>query len=180
MVSYIDIYRRFKKDSNIQESLIDDYRPCMAMYGVPNIPNAIVVWLTNGSKLIYIYKHESKVVVLCGSSKFKKEHREITKRLSLEGHVVLDAFNHYDDEKITDEQLDILTKTKYKKIDMADILFVVNPGYYIEEQTKQEIEYAERKGKEVLYLEPNGCGAHLLKGIKKVGDYLIREEEKHE
>lgn len=44
----------FNADTDIDSSLINDTRPCTEMYGVPFIPNAIVVWLNNGSKIIYI------------------------------------------------------------------------------------------------------------------------------
>lgn len=32
----------------------NDIRPCWDYYGVPTISNAIVVWLKDGSKLIYV------------------------------------------------------------------------------------------------------------------------------
>ena len=40
------------------------------------------------------------------------------------------------------------------KIDMADEIFVINPGGYIGESTKSEIEYALAANKPVRYLEP--------------------------
>ena len=40
-----------------------------------------------------------------------------------------------------------------RKIDMADAIYVINPGGYIGESTRNEIEYARRNGKEILYLE---------------------------
>ena len=39
------------------------------------------------------------------------------------------------------------------KIDMADEIFVINVGGYIGSSTRSEIEYAQRNGKEVQYLE---------------------------
>jgi hypothetical protein len=41
-----------------------------------------------------------------------------------------------------------------RKIDMADSIYVINPGGYIGSSTRSEIEYAARNGKEILYLEP--------------------------
>ena len=29
---------------------IEDYRPCLSIYVVPNIPYAIVIWLADGTK----------------------------------------------------------------------------------------------------------------------------------
>lgn len=62
MMTYEDIYDEFcKKFPNIK---IEDYRPAVEMY-IPQlqkgIPNAIVVWLKDGSKVIYIAeKSETK------------------------------------------------------------------------------------------------------------------------
>ena len=40
-----------------------------------------------------------------------------------------------------------------RKIDLADEIFVINVGGYIGSSTKAEIEYAEKTGKPVRYLE---------------------------
>lgn len=55
-ITYGEIYKQFKKETGIVESLINDYRPCVEFYGVPNIPRAIVVWLNTGNQIIYITK----------------------------------------------------------------------------------------------------------------------------
>ena len=54
MWTYEDIFNNFVNETNIDKRTIDDYRPCCEMFGVPNIANAIVVWLRNGAKVIYI------------------------------------------------------------------------------------------------------------------------------
>lgn len=41
------------KDTTIFQEFVD-YRPCIEFYGVPKIPNAIVMQLKNKGKLIYI------------------------------------------------------------------------------------------------------------------------------
>lgn len=41
-----------------------------------------------------------------------------------------------------------------RKIDMADAIYVINVGGYIGESTRSEIEYAQSKGKKVIFLEP--------------------------
>ena len=41
-----------------------------------------------------------------------------------------------------------------RKIDVSDAVYVVNPGGYIGESVKREIEYARMQGKEILYFEP--------------------------
>lgn len=40
-----------------------------------------------------------------------------------------------------------------RKIDMADAIYVINVGGYIGSSTRSEIEYAEKNGKKVMYLE---------------------------
>ena len=104
-----------------------------------------------------------KVITLCGSTKFKNEFMEAQKDLTLKGNIVISVglFEHSGDNEVW-EQMDegTLTKTKEmlddmhkRKIDMADEIFVINPGGYIGSSTKSEIEYAISTGKEVKYLE---------------------------
>lgn len=50
--TYGEIYKEFLEKFNITG--IKDYRNCHEMYGVPTIPNGIVVWMNDGSKIIYI------------------------------------------------------------------------------------------------------------------------------
>lgn len=56
MLTYGDIYKQFLESTNIDLALVEDYRPCCELFGVPNIADAIIVWLKDKSKLIYIYK----------------------------------------------------------------------------------------------------------------------------
>ena len=50
------------------------------------------------------------------------------------------------------EMLDDMHK---RKIDMADRIYVINVNGYIGSSTRSEIEYARKKGKQVLFLEPD-------------------------
>jgi len=96
------------------------------------------------------------VITLCGSTRFKEQLLEAQKRLTLEGNIVISVglFGHSGDEEVwtpgTKEMLDNMHK---RKIDMADAIYVINPGGYIGESTRSEIEYAKANGKKVLYLE---------------------------
>lgn len=96
------------------------------------------------------------VITLCGSTRFKEQFLEAQKRLTLEGNIVISVglFGHSGDEEVwtpgTKEMLDNMHK---RKIDMADAIYVINPGGYIGESTRSEIEYAKTNGKKVLYLE---------------------------
>ena len=104
-----------------------------------------------------------KVVTLCGSTRFKDQFMEAQKKLTLEGNIVISVglFGHAGDNEVW-ENMDegTLTKTKEmlddmhkRKIDMADEIFVINVGGYIGSSTRSEIEYAEKTGKTVRYLE---------------------------
>lgn len=104
-----------------------------------------------------------KIVTLCGSTKFKKEFLEVQKKLTLLGYIVISVglFGHSGDSEVW-ENMDegTLTKTKSmlddmhkRKIDLSDMIYVINVGGYIGESTRSEIEYAICTGKEVRYLE---------------------------
>ena len=97
-----------------------------------------------------------KVITLCGSTRFKDEFMGVQKRLTLEGNIVISVglFGHSGDNEVwiegTKEMLDDM---HLRKIDMADEIYVINVDGYIGTSTRNEIEYAERTGKVVRYLE---------------------------
>ena len=104
-----------------------------------------------------------KVITLCGSTRFKDEFMKAQKDLTLKGYIVISVglFGHSGDQEVW-ENMDegTLTKTKEmlddmhkRKIDMADEIFVINVNGYIGDSTKYEIEYANKTGKKVNYLE---------------------------
>ena len=104
-----------------------------------------------------------KVIILCGSTRFKDAFMEAQKRLTLDGIIVISVglFGHSGDSEVwenMDEGTLTATKTMLddmhkRKIDMADEIFVINVGGYIGESTRSEIEYAKAQGKQVNYLE---------------------------
>lgn len=104
-----------------------------------------------------------KVIVLCGSTRFKDAFMEAQKRLTLEGNIVISVglFGHSGDDEVWDGMDEgTLSKTKEmlddmhkRKIDMADEIYVINVGGYIGDSTRSEIEYAKAAGKPVRYLE---------------------------
>ena len=97
-----------------------------------------------------------KVVTLCGSTKFKDQFIQAQKELTLAECIVISVglFGHSGDAEVftegTKEMLDDMHK---RKIDMADEIFVINVGGYIGSSTRSEIEYAQKTGKIVRYLE---------------------------
>ena len=58
--------------------------------------------------------------------------------------------HHIGEQEGVEQQMDAL---HFKKIEMADLVFVVNVDGYIGFSTAREIAYAEHLGKEVSYLE---------------------------
>ncbi len=60
MKTYGMLYQEFISKTKISTNTIDDYRPCCEMFGVPNINNAILIWLKDGTKLIYISNQEGE------------------------------------------------------------------------------------------------------------------------
>jgi hypothetical protein len=102
------------------------------------------------------------IIVLCGSTRFSHTFREQNLRLTLAGHIVLsigcdmrsdgELFAGIDEEGMAEikGQLDELHK---RKIDLADEVLILNVGGYIGSSTRSELEYAEKLGKPIRYLE---------------------------
>ena len=93
-----------------------------------------------------------KVITLCGSTRFREEYMEAQKRLTLEGNIVISVglFGHSGDCEVWDEGVkEMLDEMHLSKIDMADEIYVVNPGGYVGKSTSREIAYALSQGKKV-------------------------------
>ncbi|MFO7620025.1 MAG: hypothetical protein R6W81_02005 [Bacteroidales bacterium] len=97
-----------------------------------------------------------KIITLCGSTRFRDEFIAEQKRLTLEGNIVISVglFGHSGDHEVWDEGTKVMLDDMHlRKIDMADEIFVVNPGGYIGQSTAREIEYATKNNKPVKYME---------------------------
>lgn len=97
-----------------------------------------------------------KVITLCGSTRFKDTFLEVLKKLTLEGNIVLlpGVYAHAgDDEVWAPGMKEFLDDMHRRKIDMSDEIYVVNPGGYIGDSTRGEIDYARRNGRGIRYLE---------------------------
>lgn len=97
----------------------------------------------------------SKVVTLCGSTKFKEAFERMEKQLTLENKIVLSVgfFEKIDGTTLTSQQLEMLAELHKEKIRMSDGIYVVNEGGYIGESTRKEIEFAKIMGKDIEYME---------------------------
>lgn len=58
MKAWHHIFDEFLEVTKTDPEMIHDYRPCQPPYYDILIPMAIIVWLKNGSRLIYISKEE--------------------------------------------------------------------------------------------------------------------------
>lgn len=97
-----------------------------------------------------------KVVVLCGSTRFKEDFIQANYRETMKGHIVLSVgwFSHADAAVYTPtaEEKKSLDELHMRKIDMANEVLVIDVDGYIGSSTRNEINYAEAHGKPVRYL----------------------------
>lgn len=94
-----------------------------------------------------------KVITICGSLKFQKEMMKVAEELALKGNCVLTpVYPISENLKKTEEQLEKLKEAHFKRIELSDSIYVINKDNYIGKSTRLEIEYAQKIGKEIIYL----------------------------
>lgn len=102
---------------------------------------------------------KTKIVCLCGSTRFTEQMLLITWELAKKGIIALgwclvpNAHGTHLAEK--ENVKDVLDELHKRKIDLSDEVIVVNVGGYIGESTTNEVEYALAQGKPVQWLEPD-------------------------
>lgn len=97
---------------------------------------------------------------LCGSTnRAAHAFRDECLRLTLAGHKVLTiGVNARDaDLDISEEQKVQLDLLHLSKIDDADVVRILNVGGYLGESTRRELEYAQRLGKRIEFLEEDNA-----------------------
>lgn len=96
------------------------------------------------------------IITVCGSSRFKKEILQVARDLALQGNTVLapTVFHHMEEDELPQEVLIQLDNSHKEKIELSDAIFVVNVNKYIGESTFGEIDWAQRKKKQVYFLVP--------------------------
>lgn len=100
------------------------------------------------------------IICLCGSTRFMEEFQKQNHIFTMAGYIVLTVgcFPHGEHAtSITSEQKIKLDELHKRKIDLCDIVFVINKDQYIGESTRSEIEYAAMIGRRTIYLEPTRC-----------------------
>lgn len=126
-----------------------------------NEPPACNLFKTYFNRIYYNWSGENNsnehrdVVAMIGSTRFQNTFIEKCWELSAKGFVVtLPNFRPATQmAKGFDIPEDILEDIGYKRIDMADKVYVVNEDGYIGSSTKKEIEYAKEMGKNIKYME---------------------------
>lgn len=100
------------------------------------------------------------IVCLCGSTRFQEEFTRVNYEETLEGRIVLtvgcfprQADGSWDGNTVTVEQKARLDQLHFKKIRMADDVFIINVDGYVGESTRNEINYALQLGKPIRWLE---------------------------
>ena len=93
-----------------------------------------------------------KIITLCGSLKFQKYMMHTAEKMALLGNCVLTPiYPTSENPERTKEQLEMLKEEHFKKIELSDVILVINVDDYIGYSTNLEIEYAKKLNKEILY-----------------------------
>lgn len=94
-----------------------------------------------------------EVVTLCGSMRFAKQMQQIAVELETKyGYCVLQPI--FDsDVTLNEKDISNLSKAHFKKIDISDIVYIVNIGGYIGNAVAEELQYAKEHNKEIRFHE---------------------------
>lgn len=96
------------------------------------------------------------IVCLCGSTRFYEEFQKINYNFTLRGAIVLSIGCDTKSDKglkLTENDKKKLDELHFRKIDLADEIFVINKNKYIGESTRNEIAYAKKLDKKICYME---------------------------
>lgn len=106
----------------------------------------------------------TKVICLCGSTRFTETMLVTQWNFTKQGYVVLSwcalpswYFDGEDKSHIGDQEgvKEVVDEVHKRKIDLCDEVFVLNINGYIGESTKSEVLYALEHGKLIKLLEPD-------------------------
>ena len=92
-----------------------------------------------------------KTVTICGSMRFAAQMANIAFLLETEHSLnVLQCVYNTENQELTQNQIKALEKAHLRKIDLSDAIYVVDLDGYIGPSVQKEMEYAERRGKEII------------------------------
>lgn len=117
------------------------------------------------SPMIYLVPHDvnssgpfvaSKIITICGSTRFKKETEQVARDLSADGWIVLmvEFFGHAEGITYGKDIKTRLDMLHHDKIRHSDAVYIVNVGGYVGESTKMELDLARFLGKAIISSEP--------------------------
>ncbi|MDD2785586.1 MAG: hypothetical protein PHS79_01680 [Patescibacteria group bacterium] len=126
-----------------------------------------------------------KSVVICGSSRFAAEMRELAKKLKDLGVVVFEPHLYRSSGGVWEEIKDFdkkfvalgLTHDHFYKIRMADVVYVFNKDGYAGNSLTLEIGYAVAMNKAIYAFDGNDeeiCRKVLFSGIVKEPEELVK------
>ena len=103
-----------------------------------------------------------KIITLCGSTRFPEAFDIANMHLTMQGYIVLSVgcFGHANRPRgsahltshADNGAKENLDKLHLDKIAMSDAVFVVNPGGYVGDSTQNEIAYAKKNRKAVMFM----------------------------
>ena len=94
------------------------------------------------------------IITLIGSTRFKRDYEAVMKELTLADYVVISVgcYGHNDHDPRINDKKSVLDSMHLYKIEIADIICVINTGGYIGSSTANEIEHAKTLGKPIIYM----------------------------
>lgn len=119
----------------------------------------------------------TKIVCICGSTRFKTSLTIANKLETLDGNIVLTVgfFGHCEAVAPTAKQKKLLDRLHRRKIDLAEEVFVVSENGYIGDSTTSEIAYALFTGKALRWFEGEEFGEKwMIDNSHRIAGYLPR------
>lgn len=125
------------------------------------------VEIRNKKRFLRKIKMKPKIICLCGSTRFTEQMLIKQWELTKQGFIVLswcalpDSYFKGDDKHHIGDQegvKEIVDEVHFRKIDLADEVFILNVDGYIGESTQNELDYAKKEGKIIRFLEPRETG----------------------
>ena len=92
---------------------------------------------------------KQKIITICGSMKFKDIMLKEYDRLSNKGYIVFLPILNLDTENNNDSEFSL--NLHKQKIDLSDIVYIINEDNYIGKSTSKELEYAKLKNKVIMF-----------------------------
>lgn len=119
-----------------------------------------------------------EIITLSGSTRFKEQFREIERKLTMEGKIVLPPAIYGKSEGIeySSEMAKHLWNLHLDKISISDGIYVIDPDGQFGGRTQEEIDYAESKGKFIKYYSKENKKITFKKKVVISASSSLRDE----